>query len=929
MTDPRYIADERSERDARRALARAARTIALPDSLQPLEGQRLTWGDLLFAGDDVRRNTEASQALLASVGRLLSNESEIGMARHFNQLPGRLLQWYYEERLGIGRLPPRPDRVVLVAEGDAKRLPASLPAGSMVEAGMDVRGAPRRYATTDQLTVLGAELRGLHSHRVLDDVDLIVRREGEEAAEPAAPYHPFGTPGGRRAELAPHELYVASRLLEATGGQLTATLLFEGVDDSVAAAALLDSLAWEVPGDDGYRAVDATAAARPNARAAEVQIELAGGIPRAPAGDFHLPHLRARFPDHPDGIPPEGFSRSAAFAFAFTGLTLSVSGRGLTPEAGLYNAGVLDLTKEFEPFGPVPRRGDAFYLHLNEAFAKPLRELRVNLELIERETEQAQPQFISIAYFIWPGPGGGSTTGADAASRIVWQAYREGRWRDEFERSDFASLDEDGIPDYGVFSERHTVGGVSAHFIRAFLFRGDFGWEDYLDEMASNATLIAQGEGSSIDAIRPPPDPPIVTRVTVDYSTHARSLDDADGDVVLLARNALGAPQRLVATGDALVPFVERPDGTRAALYLGLAGVPPGEVAALFLDIEEASTCGAIAEDDRLAWEYRGAEGEWHELDVGDGTLGLRQSGIVRVRTRAGWAAGAPEVDQREGRWIRVRAAVPELAGHIRHIALDAVEAAYVIPPAHALDDPTPDVPIEAEAAKGPRAAIPGVKKLTNPVASSGGRGPEPDARYFDRAAQVTRHRNRAISAWDVEAIVQAEFPEVAKARCLPHRSYDSERAPGWFAVAVVPRSRDRRPQPSVRLAADIRRLLGGRASSGLRIAVLCAVYEPVSLFARIQLRPGFGATPARDAVDMAIRDYLHPLAEQRRRGGFGRGLTLSEIARLIEDRPEVDFIREIRFRGPHAELEYIPVDSQLGLIASADDHALYVEATL
>ena len=47
--------------------------------------------------------------------------------------------------------------------------------------------------------------------------------------------------------------------------------------------------------------------------------------------------------------------------------------------------------------------------------------------------------------------------------------------------------------------------------------------------------------------------------------------------------------------------------------------MPPGEIATLFFDVEEASACNSIAGAGSLSWEYRSRDGEWRPLDVIDG----------------------------------------------------------------------------------------------------------------------------------------------------------------------------------------------------------------------------------------------------------------------------------------------------------------------
>jgi hypothetical protein len=411
-------------------------------------------------------------------------------------------------------------------------------------------------------------------------------------------------------------------------------------------------------------------------------------------------------------------------------------------------------------------------------------------------------------------------------------------------------------------------------------------------------------------------------------------------------RNGLETPVE-VTTQPLVVPF-RRPevDGT---FTVGLDPVPEGELVSVYFDLAEASGCDPPPDDAQFAWEYLGAAATWRPLEAVDGTLGLRQSGIVRFAAPLDWAVGAASVDEGAGRWLRARSTAPQACGAVRAIRTDAVEARYRFPAGAELVDETPATRLEAGKAAKLRVAVPGVKKVTNPQPSVGGRGPEPDASFFDRAATVLRHRNRAVTPWDVEQIVVHGFPEVALCRCLPHHSRESECAPGWAALVVVPDSPDRLPAPTVLLGADIEAYVRERATPHLRPAVLCPVYVEVAVGATVHLGRGLPAGAAIRDVERHLRAFLHPLglapplaeADAAAIAGraaapgpprlpeLGRPLYRSAVVAHLESHPAVDFVEDVAFLGEHAGLERVDVDSCRGLVASAAVHALRPQAAL
>ena len=70
--------------------------------------------------------------------------------------------------------------------------------------------------------------------------------------------------------------------------------------------------------------------------------------------------------------------------FSFTGVTVRVTDRtAYVPEAAFYNDGAVDVTKEFQPFGAVAKRGDAFYVRSDEAFGKALATVEVAVQVMQ------------------------------------------------------------------------------------------------------------------------------------------------------------------------------------------------------------------------------------------------------------------------------------------------------------------------------------------------------------------------------------------------------------------------------------------------------------------------------------------------------------------------------------------------------------------
>jgi hypothetical protein len=915
---PRYALDDRAVAAIVAELRALATAEYVPGLSQPGPGPPtpVPWSDILFPGGQLQV-AEPSGALLHAFAELYP-----GLLQHLSVLPERALTDWLERRLGIARLAVVPDTVVAVPKPDPKRLPVLVPPGTALRGGRDAAGNERRYVTTETLTVLGVEVLDIRSYR----------RAGESVAESrgtwtnrSSPFDPF--PLGVEV---PHYADIATNVIAFEGGSLNVRLQFEG-----ATHPLPPGLRWWHSTKDGLVKAHATA------QSGEVaDVQLAGSCAPLKDDPAGLPFIRVALPEPP--YPQD------AFDLSFTGVTAEVVVREtVKPDAGFYNDGIVDITKEFQPFGPVAKRGDSFYIQSEEAFSKPLRTLSVTLDVLgdgqmyEVAWGGGYPQFIKVAikayeeeskstvepFFI----GGTKDTGA---ARVAWQRYNGTAW-DEFYWTDdvLRSIDPGGlaplppaIPDGPKpYSRPVQVGGVTGRMVRAFLDRGDFGWTDYQNRIARFAAQAAITDGNPQPSDLIAPDPPIVSTVTLAYTTWPAK--------VMRVRSVDGWVTRDHQPGDLLffLPPTASPSIDAAGeigIGLGLAEPALGSAVSLFVDIDPATACTTSSVTPETAWEYWTQTQGWRPLDVVDGTSGLRQAGLVRFVASLDWASGSPEFSADAGRWVRIVTNLPERFGTIRSIVPDAVVAEYRSQLPDPGTDPAPETALGALELKGLMAPITGIKTFSNPLPGTVGRGPEPDGRYVRRAAERIRHRNRAVQAWDYEAIVSSEFPEVATVRCLPHTNASDDDVTGSVGLVIVPWSHEPQPAPSVSLAERILAALDGQTPVHASPVVLCPLYQGVSVEAKAVLRPGYNAPESKRTLGAAIDEYLHPGAD----APFGRELFASTLVRFLESRPEVDHVTTFLLvadpcptgaTGAPCVVERVSVDPCRGLIASTGKHLL------
>ncbi|MFE9775584.1 baseplate J/gp47 family protein [Streptomyces sp. NPDC005931] len=191
-----------------------------------------------------------------------------------------------------------------------------------------------------------------------------------------------------------------------------------------------------------------------------------------------------------------------------------------------------------------------------------------------------------------------------------------------------------------------------------------------------------------------------------------------------------------------------------------------------------------------------------------------------------------------------------------------------------------------------------GVSEAANPDPATGGADVEPPAAVLRRGPGLLRHRRLALTEADVEAVALAASPAVVRARAVGAADRWGRPAPGAVRVLVVPRDGTPAPRPGPALLAAVHTavIAASPAAAAARITVEGPHYTPVGVQAAvIPLRPD-DAGPTREAAVAAVEEFLHPL-----RGGpdgtgwdFGRGVHVSDVARLLESLPGVDAVTDL-----------------------------------
>ena len=944
-----------------------------------------------------RLKREAESKLSRSLERFGGHEPHYGLwlaflrlFRHaqqsLNGFTERHLDFYFREVLQLRARAPLPDRVHLLFELAKSAEAVRLPAGTAFRAGNDALGRPVRYELEQDIIVNRGRIAALFGLRIDPTPDGLVAFASSELRSldgngkmPLLPERPqwpaFGPVKPPKARIG---FAVSDRKL----------FLREGARSIRISAEFARSLAI-IPASDAWR-VRLTGAEGwwepSDALTVTLEDPAADGFLKAKGfgdGEFRKwakgararPRLEFRLdlgadappivPFDPaihggesggDGLPRMeiffDFERASAAA-AFEGLRdsrllkleLEASASGLRQLSVVAGGATVDPAKPFAPFGPHPRAHASLIVGSSEIFSKPLSSLSLTLDW--------QEEYDASKYFRTKAAS--EYTAAEAILKSgQWEGGDTHRLFGSGKTANFSMRNARFVDGDGPQSlENSELGSASVDGFLRLSLSDDFGHQEYPAEYARSLVKLAKGEdydppniyhmmrvgmpaGSGpsewswapgIRAINDqrnmplPPYDPIVTRIEASY------------------RSTMGAAERFVH----LLPFGEVearlgdgklfPDFDFAgAMLLGVADFAPPARLSLLVQVADGSG-DPLRRPSRLHFEYLAGD-RWKPFEdrsVDDKSDMFTTSGLLGL--------AMPADADRQHRampgglhWIRISVAEdPDALNRLLSIDAQAGRAVF----ADAGNDPDfLATPLTTGTISKFVTPQPRVKKLVQPYSSFGGRSAEGAQEFATRVSERLRHKDRAVAAFDYEALILEAFPKLYRAKCLPTTAMvrddgrriiaDNEAAPGAVTVVTVPwthgtNSRDPlRPYADQTLLAAVERFLRARVSPFVRLEVQNPKFEEVQAAFKVRFHAGIADIAFhREDLNAALVEFLTPWS--REGGGeimFGGKLWKSSLIDFVEDRPEVDFVTDFQlYHKPDAdaaERDWTPADVEL-----------------
>lgn len=342
-----------------------------------------------------------------------------------------------------------------------------------------------------------------------------------------------------------------------------------------------------------------------------------------------------------------------------------------------------------------------------------------------------------------------------------------------------------------------------------------------------------------------------------------------------------------ITLSTALVPdltlhnFTERTlsDGAIAAkdpaggeLLIGLKDVSLPQVLTILFQFEEGSGNSSLAVPE-LRWSYL-QHNKWHTFPDGgvnyDDTLNFVQAGVVSLNLPR-IALGSNTLLDPELLWIKATAiessATDELVEAVDRLLSVRTQGVTLTfqdnnNAASYLKSPMPAETLEAFANSDFE-----ITASIQEKPSFGGREKEAGQSYYTRVSERLRHKQRAITPWDVERLVLQNFPYVDKVRCFSHVNSAGIYEPTRYLATVIPDPASGtfgnkfQPKLSLTKLQVIELFLEKLSSSTATVAVRNPTYEPVVVSIDVALRAGYDQQLYKNELNKDLQRYISPYA--------------------------------------------------------------------
>lgn len=881
-----------------------------------------------------------------------------------NQLTERHLRYYYETELGLQRRAASADDVHVVFELARNGAPTLISAGTLLDAGKDDKGRPLTYATQNELVVSAATISGIR--RLVMEQDRRRNRrffvaDGFTDLEGPGKF----TFGRGQLDLdatqrfmteAPLGFAVAAPILSLAEGERTITLLAHLAVPSAAAPVIAQSIGHALDvtltGAKGWLAADSVQASLldddgSGKPALSLTVTLGDAAAAVVAFDpaLHGPGPSLGRPLLRCLIKGDTGIYETLDRLVVEKVELSVDVKGVRTLVVQNVDGPLNASQPMPLFGSQPQIGAPFYIGSAEVFGKRLTSLDLHLEWKSPPADlydHYSQYFDSTDSFLKDNLNTFFQADLDLlydrsfrpllVNQVLFKPVATDPRKISAPASAFDSafagsqyLEQPDLEQPDSFDPGKKFGFVRlvltnptridlSAFASTVPFEA-FGHSAFSRRYTNQAIALSKWTTAPPEKPVLPNEPytPVLKGVSLDYSATA---DLVPGDVhsagAFLIVGPFGAKRAGVRAAARVVPQI---DG-QAALCLGIEHMqPPATLSLLFqIDVGTATSAEVLKPGD-TEWSYLAGDA-WEALSSSsvliDSTEGFQKPGLIAIAVPRD---ASLDHDSLTSGLVWLRALIqraPESASRTVDVKPTAALARFQPGVGLTIEDYEQHLLTGLPAGTITRLVQrnANIQRVQQPDPSFDGRGHEGSPEYFQRSSERLRHRNRAVTAWDLERLVLEAFPEVFKAKCLPHTDATGSFKAGHAALVIVPNVRRTgainvlEPRPGAVLMEEIEEHLAGLTSPFATVHAIQPVFERLRVEANVVFNAGRDPGYYAGVLNDDLRRFLSPWAYQDGEDIlFGARIYRSDILAFVEGRDYVDHLTDLKlyhsFDGP------------------------------
>ncbi len=415
---------------------------------------------------------------------------------------------------------------------------------------------------------------------------------------------------------------------------------------------------------------------------------------------------------------------------------------------------------------------------------------------------------------------------------------------------------------------------------------------------------------------------PVIESLTVDYTNEAREVmlrkqDEKGSDIKLIHLYPFGYVQVFpgpIKTQSYLLPQIEH----KGNLFIGLKQIEPGDIISIGFELIHAVYIHTAINVPEIRWEYL-SNNEWIPLDgflLEDTTAGLIKSGVVKIEIP--YSIQFDNTRLTPGKfWLRAEYDGKEnLNSRIKNIFTQAISLISDQTVTELPKKLRPDQKIEKISFSG----VKGIGRITGPFALETNNLLENEESFYNRVSEQLRHKNRAVSNWDVERIVLDKFKNIEKARVYGRNSHPRELVKGSsLQIVLIPKNNiddgmwKRNNRVDYHTLKEVKEYVSQMVSPYVKVEVSNPVYEQLKVRCSVKFNDYQKRGSLRNVLNNELVSYLSPDIENSFiEKGFDEEISKNEILNFIENRPYVEFVTQF------SVLQLVEVQGEYRIIDTA-----------